>query len=97
VESHHLVEDLGICLGQAIAECLKEKKGITRFADVTIPMDEAEVSVSLDIGGRSYLSYRVEMVYEVLEGGMETSIIEDFFQALVNKCAINLHITKIKI
>jgi imidazoleglycerol-phosphate dehydratase len=94
VESHHLVEDLGICLGQAIAECLIEKKGIARFADVTIPMDEAEISVSMDIGGRPYLSYRVEMAYEVLEGGMETSIIEDFFQALVNKCAINLHITK---
>jgi imidazoleglycerol-phosphate dehydratase len=94
VESHHLVEDLGICLGQAIAECLKDKKGIARFADVTIPMDEAEVRVSMDIGGRPYLSYRVEMAYEVLEGGMETSIIEDFFQALVNKCAINLHITK---
>jgi imidazoleglycerol-phosphate dehydratase len=94
VESHHLVEDLGICLGQAIAECLKDKKGIVRFADVTIPMDEAEISVSVDIGGRPYLSYRVEMAYEVLEGGMETSIIEDFFQALVNKCAINLHITK---
>ena len=44
VESHHLVEDLGICLGQAIAECLKDKKGIVRFADVTIPMDEAEIS-----------------------------------------------------
>ena len=94
VESHHLVEDLGICLGQAIDECLKDKKGITRFADVTIPMDEAEVSVSMDIGGRPYLLYRVEMAYEVLEGGMETSIIEDFIQALINKCAINLHITK---
>jgi imidazoleglycerol-phosphate dehydratase len=94
VESHHLVEDLGICLGQAIAECLEDKKGIKRFADVTIPMDEAEISVSLDIGGRPYLSYKVEMAYEVLEGGMETSIIEDFFQALINKCNINLHITK---
>ena len=94
VESHHLMEDLGICLGQAIDGCLKDRKGIVRFADITIPMDEAEVSISMDIGGRPYLSYRVEMAYEVLEGGMETSIIEDFFQALVNKCSINLHITK---
>ena len=94
VESHHLVEDIGICLGKAVAKCLEEKKGIVRFGDMTVPMDEAEVSVSVDIGGRAYLSYRVEMEYEVLEGGMETSIIEDFFQALVNNSAINLHITK---
>lgn len=94
VESHHLVEDLGICLGKAIDACLKDRKGIRRFGDVTIPMDEAEITVSMDIGGRPYLSYRVEMEYEVLEGGMETSIIEDFFQALVNNCSINLHITK---
>jgi imidazoleglycerol-phosphate dehydratase len=94
VESHHLVEDIGICLGKAISECLEEKKGINRFGYVTIPMDEAEVSVSLDIGGRAFLSYRVEMEYEVLEGGLETSIIEDFFQALVSNSFINLHITK---
>ena len=94
VESHHLVEDLGICLGKAIDSCLKDRKGIARFADITIPMDEAEVSVSMDIGGRPYLAYRVEMEYGLLEGGMETSIIEDFFQAVVNNCFINLHITK---
>jgi imidazoleglycerol-phosphate dehydratase len=94
VESHHLVEDVGICLGQAVARCLDDKKGIMRFGDITVPMDEAEVSVSLDIGGRPYLSYRVEMEYEVLEGGMETTIIEDFFRALVNNSSINLHITK---
>jgi imidazoleglycerol-phosphate dehydratase len=94
VESHHLVEDIGICLGQAVAKCLEDKKGIVRFGYMTIPMDEAEVSVSVDIGGRAYLSYRVEMEFEVLEGGMETSIIKDFFLALVNNSSINLHITK---
>ena len=94
VGSHHLVEDVGICLGMAVAKCLEEKKGIARFGDMTIPMDEAEVSVSMDIGGRSYLLYRVEMEYEVLEGGMETSVIEDFFRALVNNSSVNLHITK---
>jgi len=94
VESHHLVEDIGICLGKAISKCLENKKGINRFGYVTIPMDEAEISVSLDIGGRAFLSYRVEMEYEVLEGGLETSIIEDFFQALISNSFMNLHITK---
>jgi imidazoleglycerol-phosphate dehydratase len=94
VENHHLIEDIGVCLGKAIAECLEEKKGINRFGHITIPMDEAEVSISMDIGGRAFLSYRVEMEYEILEGGLETSIIEDFFQALVSNSFINLHITK---
>ena len=94
IESHHLVEDIGICLGKAIGECLKDKRGIRRFGNITIPMDEAEISISMDIGGRAYLSYRVNMEYTVLEGGLETSIIEDFFQALTNNSIINLHITK---
>jgi imidazoleglycerol-phosphate dehydratase len=94
VGSHHLVEDIGICLGKAIAGCLEDKKGIKRFGNITIPMDEAEISISMDIGGRAYLSYRVDMEYEILEGGLETSIIEDFFRALVSNSFINLHITK---
>ncbi len=94
IESHHLVEDIGICLGKAIAGCLEDKKGIKRFGNIIIPMDEAEISISMDIGGRAYLSYRVDMEYEILEGGLETSIIEDFFQALTNNSFINLHITK---
>jgi len=94
VDSHHLVEDIGICLGKSIAGCLEDKRGIRRFGCMTVPMDEAEVSVSLDIGGRAYLSYRVEMEYEVLEGGMQTSVIQDFFQALAGNACLNLHITK---
>lgn len=94
IENHHLVEDIGICLGKAIAKGLKNKKGIKRFACIVVPMDEAEISISLDIGGRPYLSYRVDMEYENLEGGIETSIIEDFFRALVSNSFINLHITK---
>ena len=94
IESHHLVEDIGICLGKAISKCLENKKGIKRFACIVVPMDEAEISISLDIGGRPYLSYRVDMEYENLEGGIETSIIEDFFRALVSNSFINLHITK---
>ena len=94
IENHHLAEDIGICLGKAIAKCLESKKGIKRFANIVVPMDEAEISISLDIGGRPYISYRVDMEYENLEGGIETSIIEDFFRALVSNSFINLHITK---
>lgn len=93
VDCHHLVEDVGICLGKAIFECLKDKKGIKRFGYILLPMDEAEVTVSIDIGGRAYLRYNVDIEYEKLEG-METAVVEDFFRALVSNSFINLHINK---
>ena len=93
VDCHHLVEDLGICLGKAIFQCLKDKKGIKRFGYILLPMDEAEVTVSIDIGGRAYLRYNVDIEYEKLEG-METAVVEDFFRALVSNSFINLHIYK---
>ncbi len=93
VDGHHLVEDVGICLGEAIFECLKDKRGIKRFGYILLPMDEAEVTVSIDIGGRAYLRYNVDIEYEKLEG-METAVVEDFFRALVSNSFINLHINK---
>ncbi|MBC8386867.1 MAG: imidazoleglycerol-phosphate dehydratase HisB [Actinobacteria bacterium] len=90
---HHLVEDVGICLGKAIFECLKNKKGVKRFGYILLPMDETEVTVSIDIGGRAYLRYNVDVEYEKLDG-METTVIEEFFRALVNNSFINLHINK---
>jgi len=93
VDCHHLVEDVGICIGKAIFECLEDKKGIKRFGYIFLPMDEAEVAVSIDIGGRAYLRYNVDIEYEKLEG-METAVVEDFFRALVSNSFINLHINK---
>jgi imidazoleglycerol-phosphate dehydratase len=93
VDCHHLVEDVGICIGKAIFECLKDKKGIKRFGYILLPMDETEVAVSIDIGGRAYLRYNVEIEYEKLEG-METAVVEDFFRAVVSNGFINLHINK---
>lgn len=90
---HHLVEDVGICLGKAIFDCLKNKRGIKRFGYILLPMDETEVTVSIDIGGRAYLRYNVDVEYEKLDG-METIVIEEFFRALVNNSFINLHINK---
>ena len=93
VDPHHLVEDIGICLGSTMAGCLKDKKGIRRFGFVILPMDEAEVTVSLDLGGRPYLRYNVDIANEKIEN-MDTVLIEDFFRALVNNSSINLHINK---
>jgi imidazoleglycerol-phosphate dehydratase len=90
---HHLVEDIGICLGKAIGESLADKEGIKRFGFMILPMDETEVTVSLDIGGRAYLRYNVDIEYEVLDG-METIIVEDFFRSLVSNSFVNLHINK---
>ncbi|MDD3818319.1 MAG: imidazoleglycerol-phosphate dehydratase HisB [Actinomycetota bacterium] len=93
VDSHHLIEDAGICLGKAIFECLKDKTGIKRFGCILLPMDDAEVSISIDIGGRAYLRYNVDIEFEKIDG-MHTMIIEDFFRALVSNSFINLHINK---
>jgi imidazoleglycerol-phosphate dehydratase len=92
-DPHHLVEDTGICLGMAVAKCLADKSGINRFGFSIIPMDESRVSVSLDIGGRPYLAYCVEMLSEKI-GNMPTVLIEDFFVALTTNALINLHIEK---
>jgi imidazoleglycerol-phosphate dehydratase len=93
VDPHHLVEDIGICLGLAISGCTEDKSGLKRFGFAIIPMDDSEVTVSLDLGGRSYLRYNVEILNEKIEN-MSTLIIEDFFTALVNNSSMNLHINK---
>jgi len=92
-DPHHLIEDTGICLGNAIAGCLGEKTGINRFGFAIIPMDEAEVTVSLDLGGRSYLRYNAEMLNEDI-GNMSTAIVEDFFRAVADSAFMNIHINK---
>jgi imidazoleglycerol-phosphate dehydratase len=93
VSSHHLVEDVGICLGKAIFGCMKDKSRIKRFGYILLPMDETEVSVSIDIGGRAYLRYSVDIECEKIDG-METVLVEDFFRALVSNSFINIHINK---
>ena len=92
-DPHHLIEDIGICLGCAISGCAGSKEGINRFGFVIIPMDETEVTVSLDLGGRSYLRYNVDIQDEKI-GNMPTALVEDFFRALTGNASINLHINK---
>lgn len=91
VDQHHSVEDIGIALGQAFREALGTKEGITRYASLTSPMDEALVNVSLDISGRSFLVYNVEGLKDKV-GNFDTELVEEFFQSFASNAKINLHI-----
>jgi len=94
VDGHHSVEDVGICLGTAFAKALGDARGIYRFSDVTLPMDEALVMCAVDISGRSYLSYDVTLPDHSV-GAMDTELLEEFMQAFVRKAGITLHIRMI--
>lgn len=91
VDYHHLVEDAGICLGQAFAEGIGDKGGIRRFANVSLPMQEALAGVSVDISGRPFLVFNVPKVTEKV-GEFDTELAEEFFHAFVTNARINLHI-----
>lgn len=90
VDAHHTVEDVGIVLGEALAECLGDKKGIRRFATVFIPMDEALSMVSLDCSGRPYLFYETVALAERV-GEFETTLVEEFLRAFTYSARITLH------
>jgi len=91
VDQHHSVEDIGIALGQAFHQALGTKEGITRYATVTTPMDEALSTVSIDISGRAFLVYNVEGLKEKV-GDFDTELVEEFFLAFANNARVNLHI-----
>jgi imidazoleglycerol-phosphate dehydratase len=91
VDYHHTVEDVGIVLGKLFQEALGDKKGITRYATEHSPMDEALSMVSLDISGRSYLRFNVEMPVERV-GQFDTELVEEFFRAFAHQAGITLHI-----
>lgn len=91
VDNHHTVEDIGIVMGKAIKESLGDKAGIKRYATVFTPMDEALAMVSLDISGRSFLKFNVNLTREYV-GDFETETLKEFFMALVSNAGITLHI-----
>lgn len=93
VDSHHTVEDIGIALGIAFKNALGEKRGIVRYGSFTIPMDEALVTVDLDLSGRSYLVYNAELPTAVL-GNYETEMTEEFFRAFAYNSLMTLHINE---
>ena len=94
VDDHHTVEDVGICLGQAFAQALGEKRGITRYGNFILPMDESLILSAVDISGRSYLGYDLQIpTYKI--GTFDTELVEEFFLAFVRQCPMSLHIRKL--
>jgi len=91
IDFHHTVEDIGIVLGQAIREALGDKKGIRRYGQATVPMDETLASVATDLSGRPYLVYHVNLP-KVKIGEFDVELAKEFFQSLVNNLGANLHI-----
>jgi imidazoleglycerol-phosphate dehydratase len=91
VDAHHSVEDIGICLGTALAQALGQKEGIVRFANSYFPMDETLVRAVVDLSGRPYLIYNVKAERERV-GELESDLIEEFWKAVVTHARMNLHI-----
>ncbi len=91
IDFHHTAEDTGIVLGQAVAKALGDKKGITRYADVHLPMDETLTRVCVDVSGRPYLVWRVEFSKPKL-GEMDTELFREWFQAFAQNAGITLHV-----
>lgn len=94
VDDHHSVEDIGICLGQALKQALGDKRGITRCADVTLPMDEALVLCALDLSGRGGYYGALEIPARTL-GRFDTELVDEFFAALCREAGLTLHLRQL--
>ena len=94
VDDHHSVEDIGIALGEAFREALGDKKGIYRYGDIILPMDEALILAAVDISGRSYLGYELDIPTEKV-GGFDTELTEEFWIAFTSNARINLHLKQL--
>ncbi|MBQ27093.1 MAG: imidazoleglycerol-phosphate dehydratase [Nitrospiraceae bacterium] len=92
IDDHHLIEDIGITLGDAFRKALGEKKGIRRFASLAVPLDESLAHITLDISGRPYLLYQVPLPQPRIKD-LDLNLFEEFFRAFVVNAAITLHIT----
>ena len=95
VDDHHSVEDIGICLGMAFAEALGDSRGIARYGDIILPMDESLILAAVDLGGRSHLEYGLEIPTEKV-GTFDTELVEEFFIAFVRNAKMNLHILQFR-
>ncbi len=91
--AHHTVEDVGIVLGQAIDEALGDRAGITRYAQVVIPMDEARAACAIDISGRPFLAFDAGQLPNVTIGTFDTELAEEFFRAVANNAKLTIHVT----
>ena len=94
VDYHHTVEDIGICLGKAFLEALGDKRGITRYGDIILPMDETLIMCAVDISGRDYLGFALDIpAYRV--GDFDTELCEEFMLAFVREAKLTLHIRQL--
>ena len=91
IDHHHTTEDVGIALGQAVKQALGDMKGITRYADVHLPMDEALTRVAMDISGRPMLVFKVKFVRDKI-GTFDTELVNEWFQAFAMNAGITLHV-----
>ncbi len=94
VDYHHTAEDVAICLGQAFLACLGDKKGICRYADRVIPMDEALILIAVDISGRDHLGYALDIPSDKV-GDFDTELCEEFMKAFVRESKLTLHIRQL--
>jgi imidazoleglycerol-phosphate dehydratase len=95
IDAHHTVEDVGIVLGQAFAQALGDKKGITRYGHAYVPLDEALSRVVIDFSGRPGLEYRVSYPRARI-GGFDVDLVHEFFQGFVNAGQVTLHIDNLQ-
>ena len=91
VDAHHTVEDVGICFGKALAQALGDKAGICRYGSATVPMDEALVTAAVDLSGRAFCGWRVELPAELL-GTFNAPLAEEFWRAVAANGLMNLHV-----
>ena len=93
IDDHHSVEDVGIALGQALAQAMGDKRGIRRYGECTLPMDDARVACALDLSGRPFLVWEVAMPTQKI-GTFDTELVREFFQAFSTHGRITLHVTQ---
>lgn len=94
VDYHHSVEDIGICLGAAFAEALGDKRGICRYGDIILPMDEALILCAVDISGRSYLGFDLDIPTEKV-GSFDTELVEEFWIAFASNARLDIHLKQL--
>ena len=94
VDGHHSVEDIGICLGKAFAKAAGERRGINRYADMALPMDEALILAAVDFGGRAYLALDVDIPAEKI-GDFDSELLEEFLRAFAFNAGMTLHIRQL--
>ena len=94
VDYHHTAEDIGICLGVAFNEALGNKRGITRYGDITLPMDEALILCAVDVSGRDYLGYDVAIPTQKV-GDFDTELVEEFLLGFVRNAKLTLHVKQL--